>query len=134
MKEKMFKYFTANNTTKYYNILDDLVTDYNNTYHTSIKLTPVESSKKVNEDKVRQNLYPEEEHSNIKPKFEVGDRVRITKKKKFFEKSYTPKWTTEIFVVDKVIYTNPVTYKIKDLEGEEIIGSFYEKELQKTSL
>ena len=124
MKERMFKYFTANNTTKYYNILDALVDDYNNTYHTTIKMTPVEASR----IEVRQTITI----STNNPKFKVGDRVRITKKKKFFEKGYTPNWTNEIFVIDKVIDTNPVTYKIKDLNNEEIIGSFYEKELQQT--
>ena len=130
----MYKYFTANETMRYYNILDYLDNEYNNTYHSSIKMTPVEGSKKSHEDEVRQNLYGDEIVSKKKLKFSIGDKVRITKKKKFFEKGYTPKWTTEIFIIDKVIYTDPVTYKIRDLEGEEIIGSFYEKELQKSKL
>lgn len=131
MKERMFKYFTANDTIKYYDVLDKLVSDYNNSYHTSIDMTPVEASKKKNERNVYKTLYPEEEPPK-KPKFEIGDRVRITKKKKFFEKGYTPRWTREIFLISEIQYTNPVTYKIKDLTGEEIIGSFYERELQKT--
>ena len=52
--------------------------------------------------------------------------------KKHFEKGYTSNFTQEIFVIEKVLQTNPITYKIKDLNNEEIIGSFYEKELQKT--
>ena len=131
MKERMFKYFTANNTTKYYDVLDKLVNDYNNSYHSSIDMTPVEASKKKNESSVYKTLYPPEEPPK-KPKFEVGDRVRITKKKKFFEKGYTPRWTREIFVISEVQHTNPITYKIKDLNDEEIIGSFYERELQKS--
>ena len=131
MKEKMFKYFTANDTTKYYPILNDLVKEYNNTKHSSIKMTPVEASKKENESIVYHNLYPPEPIPG-KPKFKVGDRVRITKKKKFFEKGYTTRWTREIFEVTEVLQTDPITYQIKDLDGEEITGSFYEKELQKT--
>ena len=131
MKEKMYKYFTANDTTKYYDVLDKLVDEYNNTVHSSIKMTPVEASEKKNETTVYKTLYPHEEPPK-KPKFELGNRVRITKKKKFFEKGYTPNYTREIFVISEVQYTNPITYRIKDLNGEEIMGSFYEKELLKT--
>ena len=63
----------------------------------------------------------------------VGDKVRITKKKKTFEKGYTPRWTEEVFTIPAVQNTSPVTYKIEDLNGEEIQGTFYEAELQKTN-
>ena len=67
-----------------------------------------------------------------KPQFKVGDRVRIYRYKRTFEKGYKPNWTKEIFVVDEVNKTIPITYKIKDLEGEPILGSFYKEELSKT--
>ena len=67
-----------------------------------------------------------------KPKFEVGDKVRIGRKKKRFEKGFTPNWTEEIFVVDQVIHSPPVTFKLVDLLGKEVTGSFYAEELQKT--
>ena len=63
------------------------------------------------------------------PKFKVNDRVRITKYKNIFSKGYTENWSREIFIIDSVLKTNPWTYKLKDLNGEKIIGSFYEKEL-----
>ena len=66
-------------------------------------------------------------------KFKVGEKVRITKKKGLFDKGYTPKWTEEVFTVSQVQYTDPPTYKITDNIGEEIQGTFYEHELQKTS-
>ena len=67
-----------------------------------------------------------------KPKFSVGDKVRISKyKRQVFDKGYTPNWTEEIFMINDILLTNPLTYKIVDLLGEEIKGSFYEKELQK---
>ena len=136
MKQYMFKYFTANQTFKYYDVLDELVKHYNNTVHSSIKMTPVQASKPKNQSTVYRNLYPDSERSEQlppkKPKFKVGDRVRITKKKGKFEKGYTTRWTREIFVIEKVLNTNPVTYRIKDLEGEEIKGDFYEQELQMT--
>ena len=90
MKEKMWKYFTDNKTRTYMNVLPDLVEDYNNTVHSSIKMTPIESSKKKNELTVWRNLYPDRfEINKLTPKFSVGDEVRITKKKKVFEKGYT---------------------------------------------
>ena len=67
-----------------------------------------------------------------KPKFSIGDKVRISKyKRKVFDKGYNPNWTEELFVVDHVMLTKPVTYKIVDLLAEKVEGSFYEKELQK---
>ena len=132
MKEKMFKYFSANSTNVYIDQLPDLV---NNTRHSSIiKMTPVQASTKENEFKIWRNLYPEHlEIRDIKPKFSVGDKVRISKKKRTFEKGYTTRWTEEIFTIVEVKLTSPVTYKIADLNGEEIQGTFYEPELQKTS-
>ena len=113
MKEKMWKYFTANSTNVYMNALSDLVREYNNTRHSSIKMTPVNVSKKENELMVSKNLYPEHlEIHNINPKFSVGDKVRINKKKKTFKKGYTTRWTEEIFTIIEVKRTSPVTYKI----------------------
>ena len=134
MKEKMWKYFRANSTNVYMNALSDLVKEYNNTRHSSIKMTLVRVSKKENELKVWRNLYAEHlEIRDINPKFSVGDKVRISKKKKTFEKGYTTRRTEEIFTIVEVKRTSPVTYKITDLNGEEIRGTFYEPELQATS-
>ena len=134
MKEKMWKYFTDKNTNIYIDILPDLVNDYNNTRHSSIKMTPVKASKKENELTVWRNLYPEHlEIHDVNPKFSVGDKVRISKKKKTFGKGYTTRWTEEIFTIVEVKRTKPPTYKIADLNGEEIKGTFYEPEPQKTS-
>ena len=67
------------------------------------------------------------------PKFKVGDRVRISKYKNIFGKGYMPNWSEEVFVIEKVKNTVPWTYAIVDLNGEEITGTFCEKELQKTN-
>ena len=133
MKEKMWKYFTDNNTYNYMSILPDLLEDYNNTVHSSIKMSPIDASKKKNELTVWRNLYPDRFKTNrLTPKFSVGDLVRITKKKKVFEKGYTTRWRKETFKIKEIRDTNPIIYKIKDLKGEEIEGTFYEPELQKT--
>ena len=72
------------------------------------------------------------ENSNKKdPKFKVGDHVRISKYKNIFAKEYTPNWSEEVFVINKIKNAVPWTYVINDLNGEEITGSFYETELQK---
>ena len=65
-------------------------------------------------------------------KFSIGDHVRTTKEKKTFDKGYTQRWTEEVFKISKIQLTIPVTYKITDYNGEEIQGSFYDQELQKT--
>ena len=132
MKNKMWKMFSANNTV-YWDKLEELVDDYNNTKHSSLKMTPIEASKKENENKVFANLYGNLIYLRPKnPKFSIGDKVRILQyKRRVFDKGYTPNWTEELFVVDRILMTKPVTYKIVDLLGEEIEGSFYQKELQK---
>ena len=74
------------------------------------------------------------DESNEKdPKFKIGDHARISKYKNVFAKGYTPNWSEEIFVVKKIKDTVSWTYVISDLNGEEIVGSFHEKELQKTN-
>ena len=88
LKERMFKYFSANSTKRYIDVLDALVQQYNNRLHSTIKMTPVEASLKVNENEVWRNLYPFNENKPIRPKFSVGDRVRITKKTTVFDKGY----------------------------------------------
>ena len=132
----MFHYFTANNTNRYIDVLEDMVTLYNNSKHSSIKMTPVQASLPENEAQVYLNLYDDVIHDASewpKPKFAVGDKVRITKKKRTFDKGYFPNWTEEIFTISTIKNTNPITYKISDMNGEEITGTFYEQELQKSS-
>ncbi len=134
MKEKMFKYFSANNTRRYIDVLDELVKQYNNSYHSSVKMTPVKASMQENANKVWINLYSfQPSIGSVTAKFKIGDKVRISKKKRTFEKGYTPRWTEEVFTVSAIQYTDPITYKLTDLNGEEIQGTFYEQELQKTT-
>ena len=95
-------------------------------------MTPVEASKKKNESSAYFNLYGDMKQLSSKPKFKVGDKVKISKyKRRVFDKGYTPNWTEEIFLVDKIQSTNPITYRLKDLNNEEIQGSVYEPELLK---
>jgi transposase InsO family protein len=131
LKTKMWRYLTEIGHKRWIDVISDLVYNYNNSYHRSIKMTPVEGSKKENESIVYKNLYGKSEMSKKSDKFKVGDKVRISKWKGTFEKGYLPNWTTELFTVSKVLNTSPATYKIKDFNDEEIEGSFYEPELVK---
>ena len=129
-KNMMYKKFTENNNTIFYNILDELVNNYNNKYHSTIKMTPIEGSKKINENKIK-NIYNFEKTK--KPgKFKIGDRVRISLEKNIFEKSYETNWTEEIFEIYDIKYSNVPYYYLKDLNNEKLDGTFYEQELQKT--
>lgn len=131
LKTKMFKLFTHMNTKRWINVIDDLLSNYNNSYHRSIRMTPIEASQEKNEKAVYNALFPEKKHKLVIPRFEVGDRVRISKKRKDFVKGYLPNFTQELFIVTNVLETDPITYKIKDMNNEEIIGSFYEQEMVK---
>ena len=128
----MWKQFTAQGNTQYLDMLPKLVKQYNNTKHSSIKMTPLEASKKKNQKTVYLNLYGDIETLKQKPKLKVGDKVRISKyKRNVFDKGYTENWSEEVFTVDKIQYTNPITYKIRDLNDEQIQGIFYTEELLK---
>ena len=132
IKTKMWKQFTVQGNTQYLDILPKILKQYNNTKHSSIKMTPVEASKKKNEGIVYFNLYGDMQSrfEISKPKYKIGDKVRISKyKRQVFDKGFTPNWTEEIFIIDQIQYTTPITYKLKDLNNEEIKGSFYKQEL-----
>ena len=126
LKTKIYKYMTSISKNVYINKLDDIVGQYNNTYHRTIKIKLVD---------VKDNSYIDfkKEVNDKDHKFKVGDHVRISKYKNIFAKGYTPNWSEEAFVIRKVQNTVPWTYVINDLNGEEIVGTFYEQELQKTN-
>ena len=104
-----------------------MIDKYNNSAHSVIGITPKEASEKPWLVKVQT-----EPSDNNTPKFKVNDRVHIFKWKDKFEKGYCGYWMKEIFKVVKVKHTNPVMYEIQDLNNEDIKGSFYANELQKT--
>lgn len=147
LKEKIYRYLDTNpSNLNYSDVLEDFVTSYNNTEHSSLKMAPAE----VTPEKlglVLQNLYGQfwdvdgEELSLSAKKFEkqpifvVGDNVRITGPKATFEKGYRGKWTEEIFVVKSLKKSHPRTvYRLEDLQNKPIIGTFYAEEMQKVQL
>ena len=103
---------TSTSKNVYIDKLDDIVNKYNNAYHKTIKMKPVD---------VKDNTYIDSMmfHSNDEdPKFKVGDHVRISKYKNIFAKGYTPNWSEEVFVIKKVKNAVPWTYVINDLNGD----------------
>ena len=126
LKNKIYKYMTIISKNMYIGKLDDIVKEYNNTYHKTIKMKPIN---------IKDNTYInfEKEVNNKDPKFKVGDYVRIYKYKNIFAKGYMPNWSEEVFISSKIKNTVPWTYVINDINDEEITGTFYEKELQKTN-
>ena len=114
---------TSKSKNVYIDKLDDIVNEYDNSYHRTIKMKPADVKDNRYIDSIE--LHPTELHANKDPKFKVGDHVRIFKYKNIFAKGYTPSWSEE--------NTVPWTYIINHLNGEEIIGTFYKKELQKTN-
>ena len=136
LKNKLYIHMMATRKNLYYDVLDDVVNEYNNTKHNNIKMKP----KDVKDDTAElsaiahNNRVYIDEHNKKGARYNVGDRVRISELNNIFAKGYTPNWSREIFIVDKINDTVPYTYNLKDLNGEEIIGSFYDRELQKTKL
>ena len=110
----------------YIDKLHDIVNEYNNTYHRTIRMKPVD---------VKDNIYIDSSKkcNDKDPKFKVGDHVRISKYKNSFAKGYNPSWSEEVFVIKNVKNTVPRTYVINDPNGEITIGTFYGKELQKAN-
>ena len=126
LKYKVYKYMTKVSINVCIDKLDDIVNKYNNTYHSTIKIKPVD---------VKSNTYIDssKEINDKDPKFKIGDIVRISKYKNIFAKGYTPSWSEEVFVIKKVKHVVPWPYVINDHNGEEIFGTSCEKELQKTN-
>ena len=108
----------------YIDKLDGIVNKYNNTYHSTIKMKPVD---------VKSSTYIDssKEINDKDPKFKVGDIVRISKYKTIFAKGYVPNWSEEVFVIKKVKNTVPWTFVTSDLKGKEIVGTFYKKRITK---
>ena len=101
---------TVTDSKSYLGYLNELVHQYSNTYHHSINKKPINA-----------------DYSALTEKIETNSKA--PKSKVIFSEGYTENWSREIFIIDSTLKTNPWTYKVKDLNGEKIIGSFYEKEL-----
>ena len=126
LKNKIYKYMSSISKNVYIDKLDNIVNECNNTYHRTIKMKPID---------VKDDIYIniEKEVNDKDPKFQVGYHVRISNYKNIFTKSYTTNWSEEIFMIKRIKNPVPWNYVNHDLNGEEIISTFYKKELQKTN-
>ena len=130
IQNKLHRWFTKSKTFQWIDVLPKIITSYNNTVHRATNVTPANITHN-NEEDVWQRLYSHLTAPSQKSKFNIKDYVRISKYKHIFSKGYDANWSTEIFIIDKVLVTDPITYQLRDRKGEHIHGSYYEKELQK---
>lgn len=131
IKLRIARFLNHSNSLKFADKLQAFVDSYNKTPHRALGISPV-SVNEENQAKiwVKQHIPDEPYQPPILPTLKPGDFVRISKNKAVFQKGYEPNWSDEIFEVTEVIYSSPPVYKIKDLDGERIKGSFYQHELQ----
>ena len=134
LRELMMKEFVNNNNAVCYNILPNLIKTYNNRYHHTIKMKPINVNK-PNEKHIKDTIYNYNKTNKI-PKFKINDLVRISlKRRELFDKpTGNIKWSEELFKIYSIHKSNVIIYKVKDLNDEVIKGIFYEKELQKTKI
>jgi hypothetical protein len=127
LKTNMYKEFTARGSRDWVSILPMLINTYNNSKHRTIGMTPTQADENPSSIVLKERKIP-----NIKIKYKVGDKVRISTYKGVFTKGYLPNWSTEVFTIIKVNKTLPPTYQLKDYNGSPIAGCFYLEEINKT--
>lgn len=132
IKRILYKKFSMQGHYKWLQILPEIIKQYNNTIHSTIKMRPKDVKPK-HVQTLLQTVYRENQTIGpLKTRLKVGDRVRISRQKAMFEKGYTPNWSTEIFTIYDIRSGPPTTFLLKDYTGQKISGGFYEKEVQKT--
>ena len=132
IKTQLWKYFTANGTHRYIDVLQPLIDRYNSTKHRSTGFTPSDAQKQANYEQVFENLYFKnlKQQTSKNPKFKVGDKVRLAIQKDKFEKAYIINWSDRVYKIKEVKKTIPFTYTVEDERGRQHRGTFYEQELQ----
>lgn len=130
LKTIMWRSFTHSNTFRYIDILQDLLNNYNHSVHRTIGTCPANVNH-VNENEILNKVFRIRKESLVLFKFNIGDKVRISKVKKHFEKGYWPNWTEEFFIIENKFSRKPPVYTLQDQLGEKLEGIFYETELQR---
>lgn len=132
LRSRMYKYFSANNTLHYLDILPAILEAYNSSRHSTIGIAPALVNKE-NERRIWKKQYGKNLKSmrSFRNNFKAGDKVRVVKLKHVFEKGYLPSFTKEVFRIDTALNTTPPTYYLRDDRNELLKGAFYEQELQK---
>ena len=135
IKSKIYRYFTHANTFKYTDILDDIVSSYNDSPHSTIGLAP-NNVTSTNQEELWHSVYNPDNRQppRVSFKFKVNDKVRISKYSTVFKKGYLPGWSEEIFTISQCHNTNPSVYSLKDDSGSQLEGTWHEPELQKVEI
>lgn len=128
LKNKLWRYFTRYDTSKYVDVLEEIVAGYNNSFHRSIGMPPNKVTHELAPAIWRKMYSPSKPYKT--PKFNIGDQVRLNSTRRVFKKGYLPQWTLEIFSITDHLNTQPPTYTVSDWHGEILQGTFYEQELQ----
>ena len=135
LKDMLTKEFTIQNSRDWVKLMPDILEIYNNKVHKTIGMSPIDASNPEYEVIAYLNMYPKKDRQKAKKsKFKVGDQVRISRVKGTFEKGMDHNFTFEVFTIDKVLDTEPITYKLKEYDGDILEGSFYTQELLKTDV
>ena len=133
IQQILYKILDKNESFRWIEFLDKAMKIYNSRKHTTIKLSPIEAEKRENETSVRKVFLKRYKKVGLKPpkpKYKVGDTVRIWKFKRVFDRGYHENFTTQYFRIRKILTNLPVVrYELEDVLGEKIIGSFFENEL-----
>ena len=124
LKERIWQRFTTENTRNWIDMLDKLLSKYNNSYHSTIQMRLVDASKKEKESVVSENLFKDDEHHKKSSKFKIGEIVRISGITGIFEHGFLPNWSEQIYKIHKINNSSPVTYILENLQGEIIKGSY----------
>ena len=131
-KTRLFKYMKANNTKRYIDVLQTIIYSYNCSKHRTLGLSPIEvnesNEKELWEKQYRDHLFTKKRNS---PQYKVGDKVRLTKYKRTFNRSFFSNWKKEIFQVAHILYTKPITYVLLDKQNELLGGGVYAQEMSK---
>ena len=130
LKHKMWMQFSLQGNYKWIDLLPTLIASYNNTKHRTIGMKPKDVTSS-NKPEILMRLSNTNQLPLKRAKFKQSDKVRVSKIKQAFAKGYTPYWSTEIFTIDRVSATKPITYHLRDYRDEPVAGGFYEQELLK---
>ena len=132
LENRLYRYMTSKSSKRYIDILQDIVSSYNKTYHSSIGMAP-ENVNSTNSEDVWNRLYRPPAHRKSKPRYHVGSFVRVQKKQKMFTKGYLQGWEPDIYTVINIHETTPYTYTIMTAAGRQLRKTYYERELTEIS-
>ena len=130
IKTRMYRYLESRNSKRYIDVVQDIITAYNNAYHRSIKMSPIDVTVS-NEEIVRNTIYSVKDTAPLRFRYKPGDTVRVSKTRMPFDKRYKQNYTDEFFTITERVFRKPAVYRLEDQAGEKIEGTFYEQELQK---